>query len=271
MPDLLPPAGYQLLFSDEFPGSSLDTTKWRAEDNGTSDPSRVTVSGGQLILRATGTSHSPDDRLTAGVRSSDTDHLGTWKGYKGLYRMLPAPGWLDIRMQASEIRGVMSEIVIWTDFFSPSGLSWADTMYYGEMDLIELVGRTPTLARFDSHAWTRLANDSRPDNAGPNSTLDIAAGASHQWVAHWDYNFVHFYVDGVLGHVRDMSDDPYSGGIFGYPTTIAMNCFIFEADNPFGIDWAALAAGEGGGPGARMAVDYVRFYTRGRDDGSAIL
>src|SRR5687767_9737045 len=51
-----PPAGYTLNWSDEFNGTSIDTSKWRVPNGenhfgAISDPSLVTVSGGYLRLR----------------------------------------------------------------------------------------------------------------------------------------------------------------------------------------------------------------------------
>lgn len=94
--DAMPIANYTLVFSDEFNGSALDSTKWyatRTQDfSGYGqeiwDPARVSISGGYLALTATEDLHSGEVQSLSSFRYGYYEarmkfpgSVGFWSGF----------------------------------------------------------------------------------------------------------------------------------------------------------------------------------------------
>jgi len=249
---LSPPAGYNLIFEDDFDGVAIDTDKWGVESNGTDDPTMVTVSAGNLHLRTTGTEEA--DRLSGEVRASDSIYLNAAEGGPlGIANLFAAPGWLEVYAKPAEAAGVISTILLWHD-----AIEWtqnSDDFRIGENDALEARGFQPHRFDFASHHITQ------PDFTPAGQTIisqggnaRVTPGIYHQFVAWWDAGFVWYHIDGLRVFSRDLSSDPFP--IFGRPAALTLGCWI-------GAD-ADAYVGEGGFDypiDTEMLVDYVRFYS----------
>jgi len=185
------------------------------------------------------------------VRSGDTLYLDWWKGRRGA-RKLFEPGWLEVRVKASDVRGVMSEVVLWTDYQAiPSGTS---DRFLGEIDLLEARGLEPTTAWSATH-HIRYPNWQLPTiNHSQGGPYRIVRQKFHTYTVHWSADFVRIYVDGRLRHERNMGGDPTR--IFGYPMALTMGCWVATTNDGWagarGVDYRRLPT--------QMEVDYVRYY-----------
>jgi hypothetical protein len=246
------PAGYKLRWSDEF--SKFDATKWRCQG-------QVAISKGALRLTASGT--SPTHRKSGGCRSADNAYLNSWgvkatrkgESYKG--PTVQSEGWLEIRMMAAPVRGVMSEIPLYSDWLQIPADS-ADR-WVAEIDMPEVKGHKPYEAWVSTHArrwpnWTAPPIDSLQNNTAPITTQRYATYVLHWSVLGAPTDFLRVYVNGYLRHTRDLSRAPWQ--VFAFPFSITMSCWVVANSGwggEQGVDWARLPTS--------MYVDWVRFYT----------
>jgi hypothetical protein len=90
----LPPAGYELVFSDEFNGDSLDTNRWgfRLGDKMLSaqQPDNVSVKDGNLVIALRKESVRSKDYTGGGVISRQKFVYGY---YEARFKTPPAEGW----------------------------------------------------------------------------------------------------------------------------------------------------------------------------------
>jgi hypothetical protein len=259
VPDLSPPAGYRLHFSDEFNYTGPpDPVRWGVETGATAGPNYATVDGSKLILRATRTGAT---RLSSSVRQSDSRYITSWRGTIGIRNEFPAPGWLAIKMKPSTVRGAISEVVLWSSWYAyPDGWPYGANPkqgHYAELDIVEARGFQPNIVDVSTHAW--MHPDFAPTgatNLNQHVSTAVTAGQSLQYVAMWDRNYVRIYIDGRLVHSRDMTNDPFP--VFGQQMVLVMGCWVGRD----GDGWAG-AGGVDDPIDTQMEVDYVRFYTQG--------
>ena len=246
------PTYYKLRWADEF--SKLDKKKWRCHE-------QVAISKGSLRLTASGTFSA--NRRSGGCRSADTGHLNSWKGQtrKGEAYQGPtfAPeGWLEFRMRTADVRGVMSEIVLWSNWLQIPDDSV--DRWIAEIDIAEAKGHTPYEVWISTHAW-RFPNWTTPKiDSLQNDTAPITRGRYATYVLHWSItgapeDFLRVYVNGYLRHERDLLTAPSE--VFGAPLSITMGAWIpnegqWGAEE--GVDWGRASKG------AHMYVDWVRYY-----------
>jgi beta-glucanase (GH16 family) len=90
----LPPAGYELVFADEFNGDKIDTQKWGFRlDNkmlSTQQPENVSVKGGNLEIALRKESVKDKNYTAGGVISKETFVYGY---YEARFKTPPAEGW----------------------------------------------------------------------------------------------------------------------------------------------------------------------------------
>ncbi len=191
-----PPAGYALVFQDEFEGGKLDSTKWgmpsykEREAALINQPGTHVVSEGFLKLRAfekEGKVHCPI--------------IDTRGRFQRTY------GWFECRMKMHRLQGIHSCFWIQTPTFHqfPNDPAKSGT----EMDVIEWFGagrrsgwagmnvyfrgekgavRSPSVAHF-----TRMGG---PVEGDPKSPLGDLSKEFHVYTAHWTPEFVVYYCDG---------------------------------------------------------------------------
>lgn len=217
-----------LIFSDEFNGTSLDTTKWNATSynyHGLNayNPAMVSVTGGHLVLQL---QHIPWLGQAYSGGQVDTDHLFT-----------PTYGYFEARLQAARGSGLHSSWWLWPD----------DNVWPPELDIVEIRGMLPSDA-YLSHHWF---DPDVPLRDGGYSAYnkkvfhgpDFTQGF-HVFGMEWSPTAIIWYIDGVE-RFRSTTHSP---------------------SNPFRLQ-LDLALDSFGGPvdettilPAVMLVDYVRVY-----------
>jgi beta-glucanase (GH16 family) len=103
-PPAMPPPGYQLVWSDEFPGTALDPTRWTARTgprrDGFMTPDAVTVAGGILTL----TTSTEDGRHESGFLDTDGKFEAKHGYYEARIRFSDAPGsWCAFWLQSPTV------------------------------------------------------------------------------------------------------------------------------------------------------------------------
>jgi beta-glucanase (GH16 family) len=187
---------WNLIFYDEFNGSSLDTTKWNTcypnfqvgtdschHNNGELEiyqPSQVLVSNGILTLRAEEkpvTIGGMTFKYPSGMISSGPGANGSKAKFAFTY------GFMKIRAKMPKGKG------FWPAFWTlPTNGSWPP-----EIDVQEILGNHPTTVFLTYHWGTNKGASYRARHwSGP----DFSAGW-HTYATDWEPNAIIWYIDGI--------------------------------------------------------------------------
>lgn len=183
-------AGRQLVWSDEFDGSSLNTTnKWMfsqtmgASDRYyTNDSNHVYVSDGCLTLKA--------DKYSA-------DRYALPQGLTTKDRMIYTYGYLEMRAKIPYRRGA------WPSFWMQSDQRYGKASYMAEIDIFEVFANART-ATSTLHKWVlgtgtkhvqreNYIYDKRSYTFTDNSNLN---NEFHTYALEWNPEYMAFFVDG---------------------------------------------------------------------------
>jgi beta-glucanase (GH16 family) len=219
------PASWQLVFDDEFNGTSLDTSKWstgwygsgitapvNSEELECYDPAQVAEADGELDLNLTAKSETCGGQ----TRPYASGLITTDGKFSYTYGYLEVRAWLPGGSTISDWPG------IWAD-----GQSWPTD---GELDVLEGLGGQPC---WDFH-----------DPLGAFGGCTAAGsylGGWHTFAADWEPGSVTYYYDGaVVGSV--------TSGVTSAPMYLILD---LAADNEYGGPIQAPAT---------LRVDYVRLW-----------
>ncbi|MGN0852367.1 MAG: family 43 glycosylhydrolase [Kiritimatiellia bacterium] len=240
------PAGYRLLWSDEFDGTALDATRWNRCEQGGSDWNRhmsarsdlVEVKDGALVLWGvanTDTNADPRPFVTGGVQSNG-------KGTVGL-------GKVEIRAKFEDQRGAWPALWMLPDQKDRLGRGWP---WGGEIDIVERLNGDDFIYQTAHSGWTvAKKRGTMPPQGGKGK---IRQGEWNTYAVEITPSFLIWSVNGVE--------------TFRYPR---IDCG--DGDQwPFGTPFYVLMDMQLGGKwvGAvdlstlpvRMYVDWIRVYGR---------
>jgi beta-glucanase (GH16 family) len=236
------PAGWKLVWSDEFTGSNVDMSKWnlrtdegRSIDKGcnTNSPRNTFVTGGSLTLRAL---------REASVCSSQTRQYT-----QGYLDTIGKASWTYGRfeMRAKSPNKPDNSAGLWPAFW----LRPVDGGN-GEIDVTELPGgrdwyRKSTAAIF--YDYSPVKQDTRVALPGGGYPGD----GFHTYVTEWDAQALRWYIDGKLVWTRDRTTTSWYDNVFHKPYNIRLN---FQVGGWLGDPDAATKFP------ADFVVDYVRVY-----------
>ena len=232
--------GWDLVWNDEFDGTTLNTQNWTALNRRNSfnnekqyyHPNQVTIAGGNLQLTAINIPRQGKAYQSGLITSND----------------LFGPGRFEARVDLPTSQGM------WPAFWlNANHVAWPQG---GEIDILENRGSQPNLVSSAYHWQT---------NPGPccgqhqfvfdaytatedGQPVDFHAGF-HTYAAEWDETSIRYYVDGNLYHtVTETSNRP----IFETPKNIIVNLAVggdFGGDPNSSTVWPQT-----------MLVDYVRYW-----------
>ncbi len=237
----------QLVWSDEFNGSSLDLTKWTP----------VVGEGGAVSGNAElqyYTSRSQNIQVSNGtlkiIALAETNYLGSSNNYTSARMQTKNIGdWRYGRIEARIKLPVAQGM--WPAFW----LLPTDNVYgiwprSGEMDIMELIGKEP------SHAYATIhtSNDGTVHSFGGRYDLPSGTFADdfHVFSMDWSPNLLKFYVDGNLYTTKTNTD------VSPYPWVYDKRFYIL-LNLAIGGSWAGAPDGTTTFP-QQMEVDYVRVY-----------
>lgn len=241
-----PPAGqtWTLTFSDEFGGSSLDSSKWATarSDGGRNMAdaaswfidNNVSVSSGTLKLTATNVQSHSGYPYSGAVISSHN-------GFNQMY------GYFEISMKIPKGKG------LWPAFWlmpKSSNNSW---MWPPEIDIMENLGANTSLMYLTNHYSSNYPGTGGSDasSQGTYSGPDYSTGF-HTYAVLWDSTQIVWYLDDVQRY-RVTDHVPIAG--HGFPGMYLI------------VD-LAVGGGWGGNPDAsvtfpqQLEVDWVRVYQK---------
>jgi beta-glucanase (GH16 family) len=230
------PAGYTQVWSDEFNGTSVDTSKWhyRTDVKGWSAqrPENVTVGNGLMTI------HLKEEPVPYNGMAYSGGGLVSKKAFRY--------GYYETRAKTNVGSG-------WhTSFWAMAG-DGSNTFHSGrrtEIDGFEMDSHLPGRLTHNVHGWKPDGTKTTVSSGHYTTGFDTSA-AFHTYGFEWAETQVKFYVDGVLKYTGNYSPTCCTQHDFinVWLTTIAINL-----QNSPGVDTSAL-------PG-QVQFDYFRYYQR---------
>ena len=198
------------MFSDEFTGSSLNTSKWNARNNTrvdydlaciTSRPENVSVSGGMLTLRAR--------KETATCGSATRDYTVAYLDTIGKASFTYG----KFAMRAKSPNGPTNSTGLWPAFWLRPNDGGN-----GELDVVELPGGAPTTRRPPKRSSVTTRRPSRTTATVPSG---FPGDGFHVYTTEWTSTDMRWYIDGNLAYQRDTDTTPWFAECFRKPLPLA--------------------------------------------------
>jgi len=255
----MPPAGYNLVWSDEFNGavgSAPNPANWTYDTGdggwGNNELENYTTStnNSQVVADPNAT-----DGKALALIAIDTQPGSTNYGAVGRYtsaRLLTSGlqsfqyGYMEARIQMPYGDGIWP--AFWMLGNNIGSVGWP---VCGEMDIMENIGNASdqTVNHGSLHA----------PNWNPTGTYTLPGGALYHNGYHtfgllWQQNQVQFYVDGVLFETQTAAEAAAAGGTYEFNSP-----FFFLLNMAVGGSWPGSPDASTSFP-QTMLVDYVRVY-----------
>jgi beta-glucanase (GH16 family) len=253
------PAGWHEVWGDEFNGTALDRSAWKAENLSTygegnkelpclmDRPENIQVSGGALTLRAlreNGLKCGNNDTRFPEGRSYSSAHLST----KGLKEW--TYGRFEMRAKLPLTPG--SSKGMWPAFWlrpTDGGT--------GELDILEAIGSgaggTTSDKVYQTLHYDYVGTYPQVGFEYKQPSGNLGDGF-HTFAAEWEPGEIRFYVDGRLTVTRNKANTPWIDQAFAKPFYIRLNLAV-------GGNWPTAPDASTKFP-ADYVVDYVRVYQR---------
>jgi beta-glucanase (GH16 family) len=234
-----PDATWNLVWGDDFEGASgtaADSSKWTYD----SGPNWF---NGELQYYAAGTDNASLDgngNLVIEARQQTREgRQYTSARLKTEGKKTFTYGRFEGRMKLPYGQG------IWPAFWMLGGNSWPNT---GEIDIMENLGREPTIAHGTIHGPGYSGAD------GPTATYTLPGGAVfsddfHTFAIEWEMNAIRWYVDGTLYSTKTPADIGGNDWVFDHG-------FFFILNVAVGGDWPGDPDGTTVFP-QKLLIDYV--------------
>ncbi|WP_183572087.1 family 16 glycosylhydrolase [Mucilaginibacter sp. X5P1] len=225
---------YQLVWSDEFNGTSVDQTKWNI-DNGNPgvnneqeyyQAANVTETGGNLVITA--------KQQSVGGQPYTSAKLETSGKFSTQY------GRIEARIQLPMVNGTWP--AFWMLGNNISTVGWPDC---GEIDIMEHVNTTNTI--LGTMHW-----NGGNGHVQYGSSTTTTPGSFHVYAVEWDNNSINWYVDNTLYVTGNIANNINNTGAFQLPFYLILNLAIGGDLPGNNIDNGSLPTS--------MLVDYVRVY-----------
>lgn len=252
-PEVSAPAGWTLVWHDEFDGangSGPDAAKWRFVTGGdgfgnnelesyTARAKNIRVEDGKLVITARRERYKGADGLRRRYTSARIETKGLFEARYGR---------LEARIKVPAGQG------LWPAFWAMGAnfdqVGWPQC---GEMDIMENIGREPDQVHGTLHG---------PGYAGDQPLTGTyvlpkgarAADGFHVYAAEWEPGVVRFLVDGTVYETRTAAEVEGKPWAFDHPFFLLLNLAV-------GGNWPGPPEKKTMFP-ARMEVDWVRVYRR---------
>lgn len=234
-------ASYQLVWSDEFDGSSVNTSKWSFETGpGVNNEkqyyqsSNASVSNGNLVITAK--KQTVNGWKYTSARMNTAGHFTTQYGR------------VEARIKLASGQG------LWPAFWMlGNNISTVQWPKCGEIDIMEQVNTSSTI--YGTIHWDANGHVSY----GGNTSTSITD--YHVYAIEWDASSIRWYVDGNQYATANILNNINSTEEFHKPFFIILNMAV-------GGDFLGQTIDESKLP-ASMYVDYVRVYSISGGGGTA--
>lgn len=231
------PGGYRLVWSDEFNGNSIDTSKWGYDIGGngwgnnelqyyTSNWENAYVSGGLLHIRAIRGYYNGRDYTSARLLT------------KGKFDF--QYGYVEARIALPRGNG------IWPAFWMLGrNIDYVSWPACGEIDILEAVNTENKV-----YATCHWFSNGHAEYGKPSNNFDVTQ--FHTYSLYWDRDFIRVAVDNRQHYEIYIKDGTGNTGAFH-------NRFFFILNIAVGGNWPGFNIDNNQFP-TEMLVDYIRVY-----------
>ncbi len=232
---------YELVWSDEFNGNSLDRNIWNVEVNGyggwnnelqyyCDSPENIIVSDGTLKIRALKKNYMDKTYTSARLNSQGKAEFQYGK--------------IEARMKLPSFKGA------WPAFWmlGANGQQWPAC---GEIDIVETINNESIV--YGTAHWAKGSSYASSGSSTQAAGAKIDITQWHDYGIEWDANKIVWYVDNVKYHEINIAADP-DKACLAKSQYLLLNLAI-------GGDWPGFNIDNSAFP-AQMEVDYVRAYKR---------
>ncbi|MDP9079818.1 MAG: family 16 glycosylhydrolase [Bacteroidota bacterium] len=235
---------YQLVWSDEFNGTSVDGSKWNI-DNGNPNvnnekeyyqSANATVTGGNLVITA--------KNQSVGGQPYTSAKLETAGKFSTTY------GRIEARIKLPAFQG--SWPAFWMLGNNINTVGWPNC---GEIDIMEQVNTNNTI--LGTMHWNGGSGHVQYGSSTTATSTDY-----HVYAVEWDTNSIRWYVDNTLYQTGNILNNINNTGAFHNPFYIILNLAV-------GGDLPGQTVNTGALPSS-MLVDYVRVYAATTTSGPPI-
>ena len=262
------PPGWQLVWNDEFDGSSLDTSRWTAENSTYGDgnlelacltprPENLRVGGGQLTITAR--------REATPYRCRNERRTAEFpNGRPYTSAMIRSQGKFDVTFGRIEMRARLPRGTgLWPAFWMlSSDYRYGGDGRSGELDIMENIGSRPHEISGTAHyCYSCSGRDARQGHGYTFPAGTDAADGFHTYAVEWEPGVIRWYVDGNLYGTSDATNRPWVAppgaafpAPFDHPHYLILNMAV-------GGRWPGSPTADTPFP-AEFSVDYVRVYQR---------
>ncbi len=246
-----PPAGWKLVWQDEFNNDRLDYSKWECEINAfgggnnelqlyTDRKDNVRVENGSLILEA----HKTRADIQGTVRDYSSGRIrskfrGDWKY-----------GRFEFRAKLPTGQGVWPAI-----WMLPTDEKYGPWASSGEIDILEFKGQEPNRIWGTLHYGDKWPNNKHTSGIFTSPTVDFTKDF-HLYALEWEAGEMRWYVDQEL--VQTQKEWSSAGGKFPAPFD---QRFYLVMNIAIGGGFVGPVSDQTPFP-QRLLVDYVRVYER---------
>jgi beta-glucanase (GH16 family) len=238
---------WNLVWEDEFSGSSLNLANWEYQTGGNgwgnnelqyyTNGDNVTVSGGTLKITAeedTGNTYPANDYTSSRIR---TKGLGDWRYGK-----------MEASIKLPQGQG------IWPAFWMmPTDDTYGTWPSSGEIDIMEYLGHETTKTYGTCHY-----GNSPGDRGSQGSSTTLGSGtfpdAFHTFSIEWEPDEIRWYLDGAQFHATNSSHSDFQTYTWPFDQQ-----FHFILNVAVGGNWPGVPDGSTVFP-QTMEVDWVRVY-----------
>lgn len=224
---------YSLIWSDEFNGTGIDTSKWVLETGNLHvnnekeyyQPQNAAVTNGNLVITA--------KKETVGGQSYTSARMNTLSKFSMTY------GRIEARIKLPLGLGMWP--AFWMLGANIGAVSWPQC---GEIDIMEHINADNVI--YGTMHWNVNGH------VQYGSTTTTTTGDYHLYAVEWDANSIRWYVDSVLYQTGNIANNINTTGAFHLPFFILLNLAVAGDFPGKNVDESLLPES--------MYVDYVRVY-----------
>lgn len=235
---------YELAWSDEFNGTALNTNDWSYETGGNgwgnnelqnylAGTANAYLQNGNLVIEA--------KKETSGSNNYTSARLTT-KGKRFF-----TYGKMEFRAKLPITKGIWP--ALWMLGENISTVNWPAC---GELDIMELIGKEPSVVYGTAH-WGTTANHQSANGNFRLSNGDYSQDF-HVFTMEWDAQRIQFFMDG--NKYKEVTAQQVGAGAYPFDKP-----FFFIVNVAVGGDWPGSPDATSTFP-QKMLVDYVRVYQK---------
>jgi beta-glucanase (GH16 family) len=232
--DTTVPANYTLVWSDEFNGTAIDTTKWNFETG------NLGVNNEKEYYQAANATEANGNLIITAKAETVNGWPYTSARMNTLNKVSAQYGRIEARIKLPLGAGLWP--AFWMMGANINTVSWPQC---GEMDIMEHINADNTI--YGTMHW----NVNGAVQYGLTTTV-ANPGDYHVYAIDWDANSITWYVDNVLYCTGNISNNINNTGAFQLPFFILFNLAVAGDFPGQTVDLTKLPAS--------MYVDYVRVY-----------